>query len=165
MISFAEIDEIHKGEYIKLLSLVSRLSSLFSNSDVPFINYRVAENIFCRSFNADNISRSDTAFDAKYVFNDISYGVGLKTFICKSNNSLEKISEFNSYSHELKSLDCDELAQKLSEIRNYRIKAAKSRYNVRESIYHVVARRKKKTVTKSKKLRKKTTKRKKLKSL
>jgi hypothetical protein len=146
MISFAEIDKVHQGEYIKLLTLVSRLSSLFSESDVPFINYRVAENIFCRSFNADNLSRSDTAFDAKYIFNKISYGVGLKTFICNSNNSLEKISEFNSYSHELKALKGEELAFRLSELRNLRIIAAKSRYNVAKSIYHVVARRKKKII-------------------
>lgn len=146
MISFAEIDKVHQGEYIKLLTLVSKLSSLFSDSDVPFINYRVAENIFCRSFNADNLSRSDTAFDAKYIFNKISYGVGLKTFICNSNNSLEKISEFNSYSHELKALKGEELANRLSELRNLRIMAAKSRYNVAKSIYHVVARRKKKII-------------------
>ena len=48
MESFAEIDIIQNGDYLKLLSAVSKLSGLFSESSIPFINYRVAENIFCR---------------------------------------------------------------------------------------------------------------------
>ena len=48
MKSFAEIDIENKGNYLNLLSAVSKLSGLFSDSSVPFINYRVAENIFCR---------------------------------------------------------------------------------------------------------------------
>ena len=47
MKSFAEIDIEKNGDYLKLLSAVSKLSGLFSESSVPFINYRVAENIFC----------------------------------------------------------------------------------------------------------------------
>jgi len=46
MKSFAEIDIEKNGNYLKLLSAVSKLSGLFSESSVPFINYRVAENIF-----------------------------------------------------------------------------------------------------------------------
>ena len=98
MKSFAEIDQENNGNYLKLLSAVSKLSGLFSESSIPFINYRVAENIFCRSFNADNLSRSDTAFDANYK----SIGVGLKTFTCPSGNSTEKVAEFNSLSRVLK---------------------------------------------------------------
>lgn len=88
MKSFAEIDIESNGNYLKLLSAVSKLSGLFSESAVPFINYRVAENIFCRSFDAGNLSRSDTAFDANYN----SVGVGLKTFVCNTNNSTEKVA-------------------------------------------------------------------------
>ncbi|MCG8761055.1 restriction endonuclease, partial [Tenacibaculum finnmarkense] len=58
MKSFAEIDIENKGDYLNLLSAVSKLSGLFSESAVPLINYSVAENIFCRSFNANNLSRS-----------------------------------------------------------------------------------------------------------
>ena len=81
MNSFADIDIKNNGDYLNLLSSVCKISGLFSESSVPFINYRVAENIFCRSFKANNLSRSDTAFDADYN----SVGVGLKTFISKSN--------------------------------------------------------------------------------
>ena len=44
MKSFAEIDIENKGNYLNLLSAISKLSGLFSESAVPFINYRVAEN-------------------------------------------------------------------------------------------------------------------------
>tara|TARA_B100000768_G_C11275715_1_gene375851 strand:+ start:1718 stop:2845 length:1128 start_codon:yes stop_codon:yes gene_type:complete len=139
MKSFVEIDIENKGNYINLLVAVSKLSGLFSESTVPFINYRVAENIFCRSFKANNLSRSDTAFDADYN----SIGVGLKTFISKNNNSSEKVAEFNSLSRDLNNYNGKELAIKLGENRNKRIDLAKRIYNIQSSLYHIVARREK----------------------
>ncbi len=139
MKSFAEIDIEKKGNYLKLLSAVSKLSGLFSESSVPFINYRVAENIFCRSFDAGNLSRSDTAFDAKYN----SIGIGLKTFVCPSSNSNEKIAEFPSLSKIINNLQEKELVYKLAEYRNDRIKLASRLYNTENSIYHIVARKEK----------------------
>lgn len=94
MIPFAEIDIKNDGMYLKLLSAVAQLSGLYSESSTPFIGYRAVENIFCKSFNATNLSRSDTAFDAKYN----STGIGLKTFVCNSTTKTEKIAEFNSRS-------------------------------------------------------------------
>ncbi len=137
MKSFAEIDIENKGNYLKLLSAVSKLSGLFSESAVPFINYRVAENIFCKSFNAANLSRSDTAFDANYN----SMGVGLKTFTCNSNNSNEKVAEFNSLSKSLSEFKGIDLANKLAEYRNDRISLATRLYNIKNSLYHIVARK------------------------
>lgn len=139
MKSFAEIDIENNGNYLKLLSAVSKLSGLFSESSIPFINYRVAENIFCRSFNAGNLSRSDTAFDANYN----SIGVGLKTFTCNSNNSTEKVAEFNSLSRVLADFKGKELAIKLGEFRNDRINLANRLYNIESSLYHIVARKEK----------------------
>ena len=139
MKSFAEIDIEKDGNYLKLLSAVSKLSGLFSESSVPFINYRVAENIFCRSFNAGNLSRSDTAFDANYN----SVGVGLKTFVCNGNSSIEKVAEFNSLSRVLKDFKGKELALKLSEYRNDRINLANRVYDIENSLYHIVARKEK----------------------
>ena len=137
MKSFAEIDKENNGNYLNLLSAVSKLSGLFSESSVPYINYRVAENIFCKSFNADNLSRSDTAFDANYN----SLGVGLKTFVCPSNNKMEKVAEFNSLSKELSSYRGKDLALKLAEFRNKRIELAKRLYNIKDALYHIVARK------------------------
>jgi hypothetical protein len=137
MKSFAEIDIENNGNYLKLLSAVSKLSGLFSESAVPFINYRIAENIFCKSFNAGNLSRSDTAFDANYN----SLGVGLKTFTCSSNNSNEKVAEFNSLAKSLSEFKGIELANKLAEYRNDRISLATRLYDIKNSLYHIVARK------------------------
>lgn len=139
MKSFAEIDIENNGDYLNLLSAVSKLSGLFSKSAVPFINYRVAENIFCRSFNANNLSRSDTAFDADLN----SVGIGLKTFVSKNNNSTEKVAEFNSLSRDLKNYQGKDLALKLGEYRNERIDLANRVYDIKSSLYHIVARREK----------------------
>jgi hypothetical protein len=139
MKSFAEIDIEQNGNYLKLLSAVSKISGLFSESSVPFINYRVAENIFCKSFDAGNLSRSDTAFDANYN----SVGVGLKTFVCNGNSSTEKIAEFNSLSRILKDFKGKDLALKLGEYRNDRINLANRIYNIKNSLYHIVARKEK----------------------
>lgn len=140
MKSFVEIDKEKNGDYLKLLSAVSKLSGLFSESSVPFVNYRVAENIFCRSFNAGNLSRSDTAFDAKYD----STGIGLKTFVCGGKSSVEKVAEFNSLSRILKDFQGLDLALKLSEYRNERISLANRLYDIDNSLYHIVARKEKK---------------------
>ena len=137
MKSFAEIDQENNGNYLKLLSAISKFSGLFSESAIPFINYRVAENIFCRSFDAGNLSRSDTAFDANYN----SIGVGLKTFVCNSNNSNEKVAEFNSLSRVLADYKGKDLAHKLAEFRNERIDLANRLYNIESSLYHIVARK------------------------
>lgn len=139
MKSFAQIDIERKGNYLKLLSAVSKLSGLFSESSIPFINYRVAENVFCKSFDAGNLSRSDTAFDANYN----SIGIGLKTFTCSTNNSNEKVAEFNSLSKNLINLKGKELALKLGEYRNERIDLATRLYNIENSLYHIVARKEK----------------------
>jgi hypothetical protein len=139
MKSFAEIDIEKNGNYLKLLSAVSKLSGMFSESVIPFINYRVVENVFCRSFCAENLSRSDTAFDAKYN----SIGVGLKTFTCNTNNSTEKIAEFNSLSRVLSEFKGKDLAIKLGEFRNDRINLANRLYNIESSLYHIVARKEK----------------------
>jgi hypothetical protein len=42
-------------EYLELLRLVGSLSNLFSENPVPYLYYRVAENIFCKSFDAENL--------------------------------------------------------------------------------------------------------------
>lgn len=137
MKSFVEVDINNNGNYLKLLSAVSKLSGLFSESAVPFINYRVAENIFCRSFNAENLSRSDAAFDARIN----SLGVGLKTFMYYANSSTEKVAEFNSLSRVLSAFQGKDLAYKLAEFRNERIDLANRLYNIESSLYHIVARK------------------------
>ncbi|TAE17404.1 MAG: restriction endonuclease [Bacteroidetes bacterium] len=136
--TFAEIDISQNGNYLKLLSAITKLSKLFSTSTIPYLEYRVMENIFCLSFGAENLSRSDSAFDADYH----KLGVGLKTFICETDISTEKIAEFNKLSSQLKDLTGKALALKLAEFRNERIELAKRLYGITDSLYHIIARRK-----------------------
>lgn len=138
MKSFAELDIENNGDYLRLLSAVSKLSGMFSDSAIPYISYRVIENLFCRCFRADNLSRSDTAYDA----NLNAKGIGIKTFICNTGVSNEKIAEFNSLSRELKNYKGNDLAYKLAEYRNDRIDLANRLYNIDDSIYHIIARKK-----------------------
>ena len=109
MIKLENKDTEQFKKYSELLTVIAGLSKLFSDSTIPYINYRVMENIFCLAFNADNISRSDTSYDAK-----INTGIGLKTFILKKNHSIEKIAEFNANSHELNKFKDLELAETLA---------------------------------------------------
>ena len=136
MINFADQDIKNNGEYLNLLSIMASLSRLFSESKAPFIYYRFAENVFCKCFNVRNLSRSDTAFDAKID----TLGIGLKTFTFNSNSSLEKVAEFNALSKEFDGLKPDELALKLSNFRNDRINLAKRTYEIDDALYHIVAR-------------------------
>ncbi len=123
-------------QYFEALRILASLSGLFADSATPYLDYRLAENVFCRFFNAENEARSCTAYDAK--INDI--GIGIKTFILKNNQSIEKIAEFNRLKSELDPLDGLELARKLGEFRNARIQVADDMYRTSERIYHIVGR-------------------------
>lgn len=126
--------------YSKHIKSMASLSGLFSNSQIPFLHYRIAENIFCKSFKAENLSRADIAYDAKLE----STGIGLKTFISKGNKR-EKIAEFNAHSDSLKKNNNDkELILELSDLRNTRIDFANRTYGIKKGIYHCVVREKNK---------------------
>ncbi len=126
--------------YFNMLKLMGSLSNLFSESDIPFIHYRVTENLFCKYFNAENLSRTDTAYDAKIG----ALGIGIKTFQLKSgtNSSTEKIAEFNALSPELRMLSGRDLAVRLAQYRNERMNTANRLYGIDSQIYHVIGRRK-----------------------
>lgn len=126
-----------KEQYYKLLQVNAALSRLFSDSPTPFLQYRVVENAYCRSFGAINLSRSDTAFDAQVG----GIGVGLKTFICAGDKSLEKVAEFNALAPSFRELRDRELAERVLTLRNERIQLAQDLYGVQGAIYHIVARR------------------------
>jgi len=123
--------------YYSYLKSVCALSHLFSDSEVPYLYYRASENIFCKTFNAENLSRDDFAYDAKKD----KIGIGIKTFISKGSNN-EKIAEFNSFSYELRNLKGEQLAYRLAELRNERIEFANRNYGVEKGIYHCIAREK-----------------------
>ncbi len=129
----------NNNKYFDMLKLMAQLSKLFSDSQIPYLDYRLAENLFCRYYSATNEARACTAYDA--ILSNI--GIGIKTFILKNteaNNSLEKIAEFNKLSKELKSLSGIDLARMIGVYRNERIQTANITHNVSERLYHIVGR-------------------------
>ena len=125
-------------KYFEMLGLLASLSKLFSDNDIPYLDYRITENLFCKYYHAHNDARSCTAYDARIH----NIGVGIKTFTLNDNNSsLEKIAEFNKLSHTLRNLSHIELATTISHYRNERIILANNTYNVNEKEYHIVGRK------------------------
>lgn len=127
---------LNNEEYLEMLSIVGSLSKLFSDSTIPYINYRATENIFCKYFEADNLSRDDTAYDARVK----DFGVGIKTFQFETGSSFEKVAEFNRLSPSLRPLRGIELARKVSEYRNARILSGNGTYGVNTPLYHIIGR-------------------------
>lgn len=124
-------------KYLSMLALMAKLSNLYSDSAIPFIHYRITENLFCRYLGAKNLSRTDTAYDAKWG----DWGVGIKTFILSGQRSKEKIAEFNALAPDLKNLDGLDLAYKLADFRNDRMQVANGLYGIDNAIYHIIGRK------------------------
>lgn len=131
------IDTWNKNtDYFDMLTLLASLSKLFSDNTIPYLDYRIAENLFCKYYNAINDARSCTAYDAH--FNNL--GIGIKTFGIPNGSSTEKIAEFNKLRPLLDGLKGINLAQKLATFRNDRIELANNIYNIQNSLYHIVGR-------------------------
>lgn len=135
MIFLHKQDEKAVQDYVDTLASVGSLSRLFSESDKPFLYYRAAENIFCKVFDADNKSRSDVSVDATKD----GIGIGLKTFLFRGDQ-FEKVAEFNKTNSEYASLSTEELVNYIATARNDRIESTTELYNLKENIYHCVAR-------------------------
>lgn len=128
--------------YIKLLKAVASLSNLFSESPSPYISPRATENIFCKVFEAENLSRSDASVDASK--NKIGYGI--KTFLNKNGKSMQKIAEFNSDHHLFKSLSSLEKIKKVAQLRNERLETTKRIFGLENIIYHCITRQNRKII-------------------
>lgn len=128
--------EDRKKLYIDLLEVTGSLSNLFAESSEPFLYYRAMENIFCKAFKAENLSRSDISADA----GKNGIGIGLKTFLQKNGKTFQKVAEFNKESYLLRNLKGLELAKKVSEMRNERIKSTMRICNLSDMMYHLVTR-------------------------
>ena len=124
------------SEYFRLLELMASLSNIFSDNVIPFLHYRVTENLFCKYYNAENLSRSDTAYDAKSK----NYGIGIKTFQLAKGTSVEKIAEFNAISSFLKKYKGKDLAYQVAKARNERMELGQRLYAIDEGCYHIIGR-------------------------
>ncbi|MEA1956202.1 MAG: NgoFVII family restriction endonuclease [Campylobacterota bacterium] len=123
-------------EYKDSLKTIGSLSNLFSDSDVPYLYYRVAEKLFCNSFSAHDLSRGDVALDA--IKNDL--GIGLKTFLATNNKSFQKVAEFNKDKFLYEDKSTLDIVKIISSLRNKRIEFVENLYNIENSIYHCVIR-------------------------
>ncbi len=133
---YSNQQDINKKQYQDFLTIVGSLSNLFSDSNVPYLYYRIAEKIFCRAFNATDLSRSDVSADAK---KDL-LGIGLKTFLAGNNKTFQKVAEFNADRNLYTGLSPKQLIKKVSELRNNRINFTETLHSLDHSIYHCVLR-------------------------
>ena len=125
-----------KQQYRTCLQTVGGLSNLFSESQIRYLYYRAAEKVFCQSFGAEDLSRSDVSADAKA--NNI--GIGLKTFLAGNNKSFQKVAEFNSLRPTYINLPAMQMVQTIAKYRNDRISITESAFELTSSIYHCVVR-------------------------
>lgn len=126
----------NNSTYFEMLQLMASISRLFSESATPYLDYRLAENLFCKYYDAQNDARSCTAYDARLA----GLGIGIKTFILKNGSSIEKIAEFNKLKPILNELKGKKLAKQIATFRNERMLSANNTYNVSETQYHIVGR-------------------------
>jgi len=140
MIFYDKQSKEEQNSYQTYLRLMGSLSRLFSENQAPYLDYRIAENIFCKAFVADNLSRSDCSVDARKN----NMGIGLKTFLAGNGKTFQKIAEFNSdrkyYSEYID--NPDKFIEYISKLRNERIAFTKRTYDISDAIYHCVIRNK-----------------------
>lgn len=120
-----------------MLATIGSLSRLFSESNEPYIAYRVAENLFCKAFDAKNLSRTDCSADASKM----NLGIGVKTFLEKNGSTMQKVAEFNREHKLFKDFDPEKKILKISELRNKRIETTKRIFGLNNLIYHCVTRK------------------------
>ena len=129
---YASADQQTQTGYLRLLNKVASVSRLFSTSSKPYLDYRMAENIFCVAFGAENVSRSCVAIDAKIG----TLGIGIKTF---TGSPMQKIAEFDEKIGELNGDPLHD-AIVISRLRNLRLDATRDSYGVERFIYHYIYR-------------------------
>jgi hypothetical protein len=109
------------------LRAMAKLSGLFSQSNVPYIDSRFVERLFVVTTNAIDLGRADKSFDAQLPG---GIGVGIKTFVAPSgSHKLEKVAEFTALAREghFRTSDMKKLVYRVGEARNVRVLS-----NVRE---------------------------------
>lgn len=128
----------NKEEYRKFLTILGGLSRLFSDSESPYLYYRAHENLFCKIFDALNLSRGDISFDA--TKNGI--GIGLKTFLQNNGATFQKVAEFNADSNILRNASDDQaLVETVAELRNERLTFALNSTGCERMLYHIITRK------------------------
>lgn len=127
---------VKSKNYQQRLQSIGSLSGMFSSSDIPYLDYRIAEKIFCQAYDAEDFSRSDISVDA--VLDGV--GIGLKTFLHHNGRTYQKIAEFNRLSAMLEKKTPAKVVRAISEARNERLQSTADALALHKSIYHLVTR-------------------------
>lgn len=122
--------------YERLLKSVGSLSKLFSENPEPYLAYRATENLFCKAFEAENLSRSDASADASKD----RVGFGLKTFLEGNGKTMQKVAEFNGDHALFRTLEPEAKIKKIAELRNERLETTKRIFGLDSIIYHCITR-------------------------
>ncbi len=122
--------------YERLLKSVGSLSKLFSENPEPYLAYRATENLFCKAFEAENLSRSDASADASKD----RVGFGLKTFLEGNGRTMQKVAEFNGDHALFHTLEPEAKIKKIGQLRNERLETTKRIFSLDSIIYHCITR-------------------------
>lgn len=135
-----------REEYIKFLQLYGALTNLFRQKKgdlIPYLDSKYQETIFAKSFNGQNVDIGNTPHDILSVFGEKRVGIGLKTWM-GSQPSFQKVMQLKRYQSEINVYknNLEDLAYKISEIRNERVLSDYERLGLEENnnIYHYVTR-------------------------
>ncbi len=130
--------EESRKKYISLIMGMAQASYIYSDSPKPYLPYRVAERIFCKSFSAEDVTRRDLSVDAV----KIKDGIGIKTFVSGSSaDKFEKIAEFvNRTKYPLDEKNIQNMITQVAEYRNKRIRETIKSFDLSNTVYHYLVR-------------------------
>lgn len=135
-----------REEYIKFLQVYGALTNLFRQKKgdlIPYLDSKYQETIFAKTFKGQNVDIGNTPHDVLSVFGDLRVGIGLKTWM-GSSPSYQKVMQLKRYQDEINEYrnNIEDLAYKISEIRNERVVSDYVRLGLSENnnIYHYVTR-------------------------
>ena len=133
---YSDQNKSSKKKYQKMLKIIGCLSNLFTDSEIPYLYYRIAEKVFCQAFSAEDLSRSDVSADAQKN----NLGIGLKTFRAGNNKTFQKVAEFNRDLPSYSNLSAMKLVKQISKLRNERLSFTSNAHKLNDLMYHCVLR-------------------------
>ncbi|MDR2284321.1 MAG: NgoFVII family restriction endonuclease [Sphingobacterium sp.] len=143
---WAQYSAERREEYIKFLQVYGALTNLFRQKQgdmIPYLDSKFQETVFAKIFGGQNVDIGNTPHDVLSVFGNQRVGIGLKTWM-SSKPSFQKVMQLKRYQDEINQYrgNPDDLAYKISEIKNERMRSDYKRLGLTEdgNIYHYVTR-------------------------
>lgn len=136
-----------RNEYVQFLQVYGALSNLFRQKQgdlIPYLDSKFQETVFAKIFNSQNVDIGNTPHDVLSVFGNDRIGIGLKTWM-SSKPSFQKVMQLKRFQKEINEFsksDPEALANKISQIKNEKMKSDYERLGLSEekNIYHYVTR-------------------------